>query len=318
LLDISISCDGRDAPEAFVARIDAGEAAGAASVWIANHLFMRDPATLASVSLARTTAMRAVLMAVSPFTVHPVQIAMAAATLDEFFPGRVSVCLGVGAPADLKAIDREASKPLAAMREAIEVMRALFGGETVTAENRTFSVRGRKLSAGRRDIPIILAASGPQMLELAGSCADGVLISAGACVEFVKWTLDSVHRGARGRAVRSHGLVYAAVDEEETKAHDRLRHILANLLRGSHHEANLRMAGSVLDQKALNQAIVDGDWARAEAFITDDIVRKHAASGSPDLIHSRIEAYRAAGLDEIVISGARDSDQIAGIIKAVS
>ncbi len=318
MFDISISCDGRDKPEAFVGRVDAGEVAGAASVWIANHLFMRDPATLASVALARTSAMRAVLMAVSPFTVHPVQIAMAAATLDEFFPGRISVCLGVGAPADLHAIGREASKPLAIMREAMEIIRALFSGETVTVENRTFSIRGRQLGAGRRDIPIILAASGPQMLELAGSCADGVLISAGACVEFVKWTLDSVHRGAKGRAIRSHGLIYAAVDDEETKAHDRLRRILANLLRGSHHGANLKMAGSVLDQEALNRAVLDGDWARAEAFITDDIVRKHSASGSPDLIRSRIAAYRAAGFDEIVISGARDHDQIVRIIKAIS
>jgi len=318
LPNISISCDGRDDPAKFIERIDAGEAAGAASVWIANHLFQRDPVTLGSIALQRTSTMRVVLMAVSPFTVHPVQIAMAAATLDEFYPGRVSVCLGVGAPADLKAVDREAIKPLSAMREAIEVMRLLFAGETVNADNKTFSVKGRQLSAGRRDIPIILAASGPQMLELAGACADGVLISAGASVEFVKWTLESVHRGAKGRPVRTHGLVYSAVDSEESRAHDRLRRILANLLRGAHHEANLKMAGSSLDQQALNQAILDGDWAQAEALITDDIVRKHAASGNPDLIRARIEAYRAAGLDEIVISGARDADQISNIIEAAS
>lgn len=315
--NISISCDGRDDPAKFIERVDAGEQAGAASVWIANHLFQRDPVALASIALARTKVMRVVLMAMSPFTIHPVQIAMAAATLDEFFPGRVSVCLGVGAPADLKAVGREAAKPLKAMREAIEIMRALFDGDMVHADNPTFSVLNRRLAAGRRSIPIVLAASGPQMLELAGACADGVLISAGASVEFVKWTLESVHRGAKGRAVRCHGLVYAAVDEEETKAHDRMRRILANLLRGAHHEANLRMAGSSLDQEGLNRAVLREDWKQAESFITDDIVRRHAASGSPELIRNRIEAYRAAGLDEIVVSGARDAEQIANIVKAI-
>ena len=102
---------------------------------------------------------------------------------------------------------------------------------------------------------LFLRHPGPKMLELAGAPADGVLLSAGTSVEFVSRSLERVHRGAKGRPVRTHGVVYAAVDQDETLAHDRLRRVLAILPRGSHHAPNLELGGSVLDQSALNEAV---------------------------------------------------------------
>jgi 5,10-methylenetetrahydromethanopterin reductase len=58
------------------------------------------------------------------------------------------------------------------------------------------------------------------------------------------------------------------------------------------------------------------NWPLAEAFITDDIVRRHAASGRPEQVRERLGAYQAAGLDEIVVSGARDGTQITEIMHA--
>jgi len=314
LSDISISSDGRDAPDLLAAKTAAGEAGGASTLWIANHLFLRDPIALATMALSQTTRLRVGLMAVNPFTIHPVQVAMAAATLDELFPGRVVLCLGVGAPADLKAVGIDASKPLKAMREALEATRSLLSGETVKLAGDSFRIDNRRLATGGRPVPLVLAASGPQMLELAGAAADGALISAGTSVEFVERTLEHLHRGAKGRKVRTHALVYSAIDADEGKAHDRMRRILAILLRGGHHAANLQAGGSVLDQAALNEAVTAEDWMRAEAMITDDIVRRHAASGNPEQVAARLSAYHRAGLDEIVIAGARDGDQITRIL----
>lgn len=315
--EISISCDGRDSVTGFREKVAAGERAGAAANWIANHLFQRDPITLAAMSLTQSERMRVTLMAISPLTVHPVQAAMAAASLDEFFPGRVSLCLGIGAPADLNSIGIGAKNSLRIMREALELTRALLAGETVTGSGEHYHSHGRRLAAGQRFIPLILAASGPRMLELAGAAADGVLLSAGTSVEFVKRSLEHVHRGAKGRHVRTHGVVYAAVDQDETLAHDRLRRVLAILLRGSHHAPNLELGGSVLDQSALDEAVRSEDWVRAEGLITDEIVRRHAASGRPEQVQDRLAAYRVAGLDEIVLSGIRDGTQLGEIIDAI-
>jgi 5,10-methylenetetrahydromethanopterin reductase len=315
LSNVSISSDGRDAPSAFNEKLAAGEQGGAVTIWIANHLFQRDPVSLAALSLAQTSRMNVALMAVSPFTIHPVQMAMAAATLDEFFPGRVTLCLGVGAPADLKAVGLDASKPLKAMREAFDAIRGLLDGQTVKFAGDAFTINDRRLVTGRRAIPLVLAASGPQMLELAGAIADGVLISAGTSVEFIELTLERVQRGAKGRAVRSSAMIYSAIDDLESKAADRLRRTLAILLRGAHHKPNLDAAGSALDQAALNGAVLAEDWPRAEALITDDIVRRHAASGTADQVQARFAAYRSVGLDEIVIAGTRDGDQITKIMQ---
>lgn len=314
MFDLSVSSDGRDTPEQFLEKLEIAERSGARSLWIANHLFLRDPVSLAAMSLTRTGKIQVALMAMSPFTVHPVQTVMAAATLDELFPGRVTLCFGVGAPADLKALSIDGSKPLKAMRETLKISRALLAGETVSYQGTHYSVSSRSLVTGPRNVPIMLAASGPGMLELAGAEADGVLISAGASVPFVEQTLDHVRRGAKGRKVRTHGLVYSSIGENEREANDRLRRVLAILLRGPHHKPNLDAAGSVLDQAALNSAVLANDWDGAQALITDDIVRRHAASGTSAQLRERFDMYQKAGLDEIVIAGVRDASQVSGIL----
>ena len=316
--EISIACDGRDTPAGFLAKAQASETGGARAFWIANHLFQRDPISQAAIALERTQGLTVALMALTPFTVHPIQAAMAAATLDEYYPGRVVLCLGVGAPADLKAAAIEVPKPLRPMREALELARALLSGEQVTYQGETYQARARRLASGHRAVPLVLAASGPQMLELAGNLADGVLISAGTSLEFIKRSLEHVHRGAKGRRVSTHALVYSAVDAVESRAHDRMRRMLAILLRGAHHKPNLDLGGSVLDQEAVNRAVLAEDWATAEALITDDIVRRHAASGTPAQVRAAFDRYHAAGLDEIIASGARDATQVADIMAAAA
>ncbi|MCW5679981.1 MAG: LLM class flavin-dependent oxidoreductase [Xanthobacteraceae bacterium] len=315
MFELSVSSDGRDTSQQFLEKLAAAEEGRAQSIWIANHLFLRDPISLSAVSLSHTKRMNVVLMAISPLTVHPVQAAMAAATLDEMFPGRVTLCFGVGAPADLNALSIDGSKPLKMAREALKLTKALFRGETVHFEGEHFSILSRSLVTGARNVPIVLAASGPGMLELAGAEADGVLISAGASMQFVEQTLDHVRRGAKGRRVRAHGLVYSSVDDDEKKANDRLRRVLAILLRGSHHKANLDVAGSKLDQSKLNEAVLANDWKTAELLITDDIVRHHTASGSPQQLNECFEAYHRAGLDNIIIAGVRDAEQVSRILK---
>lgn len=313
---ISLATDAREPPGAFLEKVRAAEAGGAARMWVANHLFQRDPVTLAALALGAASRLPVALMAMSPFTLHPVQAAMAAATLDEAFPGRVTLCFGVGAPVDLASAGIEVPKPLAPMRETIEVARALLAGDTVKYEGKSFKVRDRGLAAGARPVPIVLAASGPQMLALAGAAADGVLVSAGTSVEFVRWCLEHVARGAGGRRVRACGLVYASVDADRAAAHARLRRLLAILLRGAHHAGNLALAGTVLDQAALREAAARGDWAAADALIDAGVIDRHAVCGTPPEVRARVQAYHAAGLDEVVLSGLRSGDQTGALLAA--
>ena len=313
-----VSFEGRETPEVMRSAVAAAEAAGASTLWIASHLFQKEPIAVAALALAASRRINVALMAMSPYSVHPVYAAMAAATLDEYFPGRVQLCFGVGAPGDLEAAGINAPRPLQTLRESIEVSRALLAGETVNFAGERFRVQGRRLATGARAMPIVLAASGPQMLELAGAVADGVLISAATAPAFIHWTLDHVRSGEvrSGRTIRKIGLVFAAVDDVGSAARDRVRRILAFVLRGTHHARNLELAGGGLDQAALAAAYAREDWETVDRLMTDEVVSRHAAAGTPEEVRAAFATYHAVGLDEIVIAGAASSDALRWILQA--
>jgi 5,10-methylenetetrahydromethanopterin reductase len=314
-LQTGVAVDGSDPPTSLRSLVEAADAAGAANLWIASHLFLREPIASAAVALSASRSLGAVLMAISPYTVHPVYAAMAAATLDEFFPGRVQLCLGVGAPGTLEAAGVAAERPIETLREALEVTRQLLSGEPVKFAGRRYRISGR-LALGAHRLPLWLAASGPKMLELAGEKADGVVISAGTSPAFIGWCLDLVRRGEErgGRAVKKAALVVCSVDAQAHRAHERVRRRLAYVLRGAHHAHNLELAGTRLDQAALAEAVAQENWPRVDALTTDDVVMRHCASGTPQEVRAMLEAYRAAGLDEIVLYGMHERGQLEAVL----
>jgi 5,10-methylenetetrahydromethanopterin reductase len=315
---IGVSFDGGEPPDVLRSIVRVADQTGRINFWIASHLFQREPIARAAMILAASPAGGVVLMAMSPYTVHPVHATMAAATLDECFPGRVQLCFGAGAPRDLEAVALIADAPLATLRESIEISRTLLAGETIAFAGRRFRISGRRLATGARHVPIKLAASGPRMLELAGEIADGVAISAAASPAFIRWSLEHVRRGEErsGRKIEKTALVLCATDPNERAAHDRIRRILAFILRGEHHARNLALAGAQLDQIALADAFAHEDWDTVETLVNDDVVRRHAASGTPSQVAAALASYQNAGLDEIVIAGVCDSDQMARVLGA--
>lgn len=314
--DLGLMIDGFAPAELIGAQAEAAEAGGVRTLWIATHLFLRDPSALAAIALSRTDRLHVALMAVSPYAMHPVHAAMAAATLDEMFPGRVTLSLGVGAPGDRQAAGIDAPRPLATMREATGVCRALFSGEAVEYEGEIFQLSGRRLASGARDIPIVLAASGPKMLALSGEAADGVLISAATSAPFVRWSLDQATAG--GGAPRGVGIVYCRIADTTEEAVAPLRRDLGFILRGAHHERNVALGGATLDQEALRQAYAAEDWQAVERLVTADVLSAHTAAGTAEHARMRIAEYAAAGLDEVVIGGFSAPDEILATARALT
>jgi 5,10-methylenetetrahydromethanopterin reductase len=283
-------------------------------------LFLREPIANAAMVLASTPRLGAALMAMSPYTVHPVYATMAAAALDEWFPGRVQLCFGSGAPRDLEAVGLAAKKPLSALTESMTIARELLGGGAVTFAGERFQINDRKLVSGQHKIPIVLAASGPKMLELAGAHADGVLISAATSPAFIGWALDHVRAGEakNGRTVTKSALVYASADADSRVARDALRRNLAFVLRGEHHAENLALAGTSLDQKALTTAFARDDWAAVDTLVDDIVVANHTMSGTPTELKAAMKRYESAGLDEIVLAGIRNGAVLKTVMAAVT
>ena len=315
---LGVSFEGGEAAADLPILANQADAMDADTMWLANHLFQRDPVVQAAMALSATPTIRAALMALSPYVTHPVQATMAAATLNEHFPDRVVLCLGAGAPGDPDAAGIARPRPLATLAESMDIARSLLAGEVVRHQGERFQVNGRALETGAQSVPIVLAATGRCMLRLAGRGADGVLLSAATCPEFVRWSLEQVSDAAKGRPVRRIGLVFASVDPDTGRAYDRLRRLLAFVLRGAHHAANLEMGGAKLDQGALYEAVAANDWDRATALISDDVVAHHSVSGTPAQVRARLREYRQAGLDEVVIAGQRGQAMLAETLAALN
>jgi 5,10-methylenetetrahydromethanopterin reductase len=316
MIELGVAIDGRAPVTSLPAQARAAEEGGAGTLWIACHLFLRDPIAMAAIALSATRQIKVALMAMSPYSVHPVFTAMAAATLDEMFPGRVVLCLGVGAPADLQAAGIPAPRPLVTLQEAIDVCRALFAGGPVEHAGEVFRVSGRRLVNGGRAIPIVLAASRAGTLALAGRAADGVLISAATSVPFVRACLDIARTDASGRELRKACLVYTRVADSTSAAMDGLRRAIGFVLRSAHHAENIRLSGAPLDQPALAAAYHAERWAEVDRLVNDEVMRRHAACGTLSEVRARFEDYRAIGLDEIIVGGCDDAQAIAAALAA--
>ena len=315
MAEFGISMDGRAPATDIPAQAKAAEEGGASTLWIACHLYLRDPITMAALALGATKRIKIALMAMSPYSVHPVFIAMAAATLEEMYPGRVVLCLGAGAPADLKAAGLEATKPLVSIGETVKICRALLAGEMADFQGQVFQVSGRRLANGGRKVPIVLAASRARMLKLAGHESDGVLISAATSPPFVKACFAEAASANPG--FRKVGIVYTKLGATEKEGIDPIRRPIGFVLRGAHHAENIRLSGARLDQAALATAYAAENWAEVDRLVSDDVVRRHAACGTPDQVRAKLDEYRAIGLDEVVIGGMDDAPSIAAALAAV-
>src|SRR5260370_2781095 len=270
MIEFGIAIDGRAPIADIAAQAKAAEEGGASTLWIACHLYLRDPITTAALALGATRRIKIALMAMSPYSTHPVYIAMAAASLDEMYPGGVILCVGAGAPADLKAAGIEAPKPLVAIGEAVKICRALFAGEMADFQGQMFKVSGRRLVNGGRTIPIVIAASRPNMLKLAGRATDGVLISAATSPPFVKSCLDLVGPGSKSC------IVYTKLGSL-----DPIPRPIGFVLRGAHPAHNIRLGGAKLGQRMLASAYASRDWGQVDPLVSDDVVRRHTAPGTP-------------------------------------
>ncbi|MDH3753392.1 MAG: LLM class flavin-dependent oxidoreductase [Acidimicrobiia bacterium] len=124
----------------------------------------------------------------NPYTRHPAQTAAAVASLDEMSGGRAFLGIGAGGSLTLDPIGLTRTRPLAAVREAIEVARALFAGGPVDHAGPLATLESASLHYGRPDIEIWLAGRGPKMLRLGGEVADGVM-------------LDFIHKPSLGQYV---------------------------------------------------------------------------------------------------------------------
>jgi len=161
----------------YVALAQAAEAAGFDQIWVSNDLFLRSAPVILLAMAQATTRLEVGVGILNPYTIHPAEIAMLAATLDEATGNRFNLGLAAGAGEFLKWVGIEVTQPLTAMRETVTAIRSLLRGERTPLAGQFLRWENEAYLRfdAPRVTPIYIGAMGPKMLALTGELADGAL-----------------------------------------------------------------------------------------------------------------------------------------------
>lgn len=169
----------------------------------------------------QATSMPIGMISAPGYRYHPAILAQAAATIAEMFPDRLWLALGSGEAIN-EAITGmhwpEKAERNARLSECVDVIRALFAGETVTHRGRVVVVEARLYTRPATPPPLLAAAVSIETAAWAGKWADG-LLTTGGNAKAVKRVVDAFREnGGEGKPVHVQHAVCWAPDEEEAVA----------------------------------------------------------------------------------------------------
>ncbi len=160
-----------------IARAKAAERLGFESVWTTQMPDARDAALVLAAYAAATERIRLGTGVLPIYTRHPTAMAQMAATLDELSGGRFILGVGISHKVTVEGMwGLHLDSPVDAMREYLQVLRASLRDGSSAIEGRYFTARWAYSAPRRADIPVMISALNPRMLEVAGELSDGVVL----------------------------------------------------------------------------------------------------------------------------------------------
>jgi 5,10-methylenetetrahydromethanopterin reductase len=303
-------------PRRCIALAKAAEANGFDTVWLAENPFNRGVLPAAAACAAATSRVGIGLGVLNPYNRHPTLIAMEIGALDELAQGRARLGIGSGIASATARMGLSTERPLAAVRDAITIVRAMLAGEEVTHAGRAFSVDKVRLEfpAPRPNLPLLMAARGEQALTLAGKVADGLMISNMCPPEFTQTAVDTVRRAAReaGRPPPAEVVQYipCAARPDRAEAHRLAKETIAEMLPGfwslgqrvpAVKSALLHAGGlSEVDFAAAVDRLRQGE--KPDDALDQRFVDAFAIAGTSEDCLAQARRYRAAGATELALT----------------
>jgi 5,10-methylenetetrahydromethanopterin reductase len=291
--------------------------AGMDTVWLAEaypwwrkHGMEARGSTVVSALMARATERLTIGWGIiSPFTRHPVQVAMDARIVQEAAgPGRFLLGFGTS-KIFLNNARMQTKKTLGPMRDAVMIARGVLGGERFDYDGDTWSADVPALAADahapREVPPVYVAATAPKMQALAGEIGDGCLTPSITTPEFVRYTRKNVDADIDIGCT----IVASIHATDRDRGRDGAREIagmyLANKVQNIQGAADtlLDLAGLEQDEiRPIAEAMEQGGRLAAKAKVTDAILDKcKPIAGTPADCIAAIEEYQDAGCTHVML-----------------
>lgn len=292
------------------------EERGFSEIWQADTRLARDCVVMMSALLSSTKRMRIASGVLPIYTRNPAVIAASWSTMHELAgpgpDGKSRVMLGLGAWWEPIAgrVGADRRKPLTAMRENVEAIRALFTMEEISYEGEFVHLDRVRLDVAYgdtspRDIPIYIGATGPKMLELTGEIADGAMLNYVVPTDYIRDAVARVGTGAArsGRRIddidRPELLICCLSDDDPEQALSVGKSLVAYYLGTEPHI----MAASGADpeliervQQVVGWPATEADYRKAAPLIGDDLVRSVMAAGTTSQCRDKVAEFIDAGV----------------------
>jgi 5,10-methylenetetrahydromethanopterin reductase len=257
--------------------------------------------------------------AVSPFRIHPIDIAANTALLAELARGGVYVGLARGAWLSEHGII-EPPSPISGIREAIEIIRNLLSGESGGINGKVFRISDHVRAPyplPHDQIPILVGTWGSKLAKVAGELADEVKIG-GSSNPLIADHLQSqiaLGESIAGREPGSVKLVMGAVtvvDMDRQLARQISRRqaalyipVVASL------DPTIQVEPDLIDK--IRSLVNTGDFNKVGALISDDLLDHFAFSGNPNDIIEQVYALYEVGVSRVEFGTPHGVDSKSGI-----
>lgn len=292
----------------IVRRAQLAEDLGFDDFWYCQDLMKRDAWVALTAVAAATSRIRVGTCIVNPFSSSPAELAMRAASLQEYSEGRFVLGIGPGDPPYLDWIGLRRRRPVAALAESISLLRRLLRGEEAGLagdEFGTWQPQARlRMPLPAQPIPIYIGGQGPRVLELMGELADG-----GLPILFPPETIDFVRRRIEAGAARAGrslagfdlaACVWWSVAHSRREAEDALRYLVAYYGPSLRAETLAPIGLAPTDFAAVRAAWQAGDMSQAMDLLTPPMFRL-AIYGDPEAMLERLRWLAARGVTQINI-----------------
>lgn len=291
----------------YLALVRDVEARGYHTAWL-GETAGGDAITLMTLIATNTTTLGVASGIIPIQTRSPIVLGMSAATLAHVAPGRIALGVGVSSRIIVEQWHGLPFHPgLGQIREAVQVIRMTAAGERVNFEGKYYRLKNFKLMAPppKQAPKIVLAALGPEMLELAGEIADGVLLN-WIPPEAVPASITHLRAGAR-RAGRSldgfeiAGFVRTTVTDDVPGARSGLARDITGYAIVDVYANFFRSVGYTDEMTAINAAWKSGDRAGAVREVSARVLDGLGVVGDEKFCRARIAEYERAGMTMPVV-----------------
>jgi len=253
---------------------------------------------------------------IDPYTRHAALLAQATATLAEMAPGRFRVIMGSGS--HFETLPGYGSpRPVAGLREAAELMQRLWRGEKVTLDGEVVKFKDGALDWKPTAIPqLYIASRGPQILKLAGTVADGVLIGSFATPFGIEYAKGHILPGLQAsnrewKDIRLCSWLYVSLlEREDDPVPDGIRRGVSFAFWSSRKvlgEMADKLAPDVSNEFRKFVEEAPHEWSppimdELRRLIPRGIIDSLAVVGTAAQVVAQLKALAAAGVQEVVIS----------------